>query len=252
MMLVDTTKCIACRACQAACKNWNGLPAESTTFTGSYENPPDYTPTTWTRLTFREHEKEDGSIQWNFGKLQCMHCTDAACVMVCPTGAMHRTPEGTVMVDPQKCIGCNYCAAACPYGVPRFDQVLGVMRKCTMCYDRTSNGLKPMCVKTCPVDALEFGDALTMQSKARARVEKLKASGVSGARLYGDDITGGTGVLYVLRDLPSRYGLPDEPGVPLYAQIWRVLFRPIRALAVVGLALGLIGNRSASKDLAKD
>ncbi len=250
-MLVDTTKCIACRACQAACKNWNGLPAEETHFTGSYENPPKYTPTTWTRVTFREFE-EDDSIKWLFGKLQCMHCTDASCVMVCPTGALHHTPEGTVMVDPKKCIGCNYCVGACPFGVAQLDTTMGMMRKCTFCYDRISNGLEPMCVKTCPVQALEYGDRVDIVDKAYDRVAKLKAQGVTGARVYGPDVVGGTGAVYVLKDAPSKYGLPDQPEVPVFSRVWNVLFGPLRALAVIGLALGLLANRVKAKDLSKD
>jgi len=251
-MLVDTTRCIACRGCQAACKNWNGLPAENTRFTGHYENPPRYTPTTWTRVTMREYEREDGSIQWLFGKLQCLHCTNASCVMVCPTGALHHTPEGTVLVDPKKCIGCNYCVGACPFGVAQLDTIKGVMRKCTFCYDRITNGLEPMCVKTCPTGAMQYGDRVEMVAKAYAIVDELKAKGVSGARVYGPDIVGGTGAVYVLTDLPSKYGLPDEPEIPVFSRVWNVLFGPLRALAVVGLALGLLANRIKIKDFSKE
>ncbi|MDP2856705.1 MAG: 4Fe-4S dicluster domain-containing protein [Bacillota bacterium] len=248
--LMDTGKCIACRACQAACKNWNDLPAVETRFDGTYENPKDLGPTTWTRVTIREHSEKDGSIKWLFAKTQCMHCTEAACVMVCPTGAMHHTPEGTVLVDPAKCIACNYCAGACPFNVPRFDQIKGYVRKCTFCYDRATNGLRPMCITTCPTGALEFGDRIEIVAKAHRRVADLKSQGTAGARVYGTDIVGGTGVVYVLKDEPTKYGLPNNPVIPLSAQAWKILFRPIRALAVAALALGLLSNRQKSNELA--
>ncbi len=247
--LVDTTKCIACRACQAACKNWNDLPAVETKFDGMLENPKDFGPTTWTRVTMREHTEKDGSVKWLFAKIGCMHCTQAACVMVCPTGALHHTEEGTVMIDPAKCIACNYCAGACPFNVIRFDQIKGHTRKCTLCYDRTANGLEPMCVRTCPTDALQFGDRLEMVARAHRRVAELRARGLTVARVYGDDIVGGTGVVYVLKDEPAKYGLPNSPAVPLSAQAWNILFRPVRLLAIAALALGLFSNRQKSSEL---
>ena len=82
-MLIDTSKCIGCRACQVACKQWNQLPAEKTTFTGTYENPPRFSPITWTKIAFNEYE-ENGRLHWLFSKQGCMHCGDAACIKVCP------------------------------------------------------------------------------------------------------------------------------------------------------------------------
>jgi formate dehydrogenase iron-sulfur subunit len=249
--LMDTSKCIACRACQAACKNWNDLPGVVTKFDGMYENPKDFGPTTWTRVTMREHVQKDGSVKWLFAKTQCMHCTEPACAMVCPTGAMHQTAEGTVLVDQAKCISCNYCIGSCPFSVPRYDQIKGFVRKCTLCYDRATNGLRPMCVTTCPTSALEFGDRRAIVNKAHKRVESLHSQGISTARVYGDDIVGGTGVVYVLKDEPAKYGLPNNPAIPLSAQVWRLLFRPVRALAVAALALGLLSNRKKSGELTE-
>jgi formate dehydrogenase iron-sulfur subunit len=251
-MLIDTTKCIACRACQTACKNWNNLPANETAFVGQLENPPDLSPVTWTRVTMREHRVETGPVKWLFAKVQCMHCSESACAMVCPTGAIHHTSEGTVLIDEAKCIGCNYCVGACPFNVPRFDQIKGTVRKCTFCYDRTTNGYAPMCAKTCPTGAITYGDRAQIVGAAFARAAQLRARGVSSARTYGTDIVGGTGVLYILRDDPVKYGLPDKPVIPLFASVWRVLFRPIRALAVVALALGLLSNRNRSKELTPE
>jgi formate dehydrogenase iron-sulfur subunit len=113
-MLIDTSRCIGCRACQAACKQWNQLPAEKTEFRGSYENPARFSSITWTKIVFREHE-ENGKVRWLFAKQGCMHCTEAACIKVCPANAIYRTEFGTVKIDPQRCIGCNYCAANCTY-----------------------------------------------------------------------------------------------------------------------------------------
>jgi len=213
-MLIDTSKCTACRGCQVACKQWNDLPGEETYNQGSYQNPPELSATTWKLVTFHELEKGD-QVRWLFLPMQCLHCTQASCVSVCPTGAAHRQGE-FVLIDENQCIGCGYCVQACPFGVPHSipgigDRHKGTARKCVFCIDRVSNDLLPACAKTCPPGAYKFGEREEMIALGQARVEALRADGHPNAYLYGENELGGLHVMFVLTEAASLYGLPDRP-----------------------------------------
>lgn len=247
-ILIDTSKCMACRGCQVACKQWNQLPAEETTFTGSYENPPGISTNTWMKITFNEVE-EGGRVKWLFGNQRCVHCTDAACMISCPAGAIYHTESGAVAIDEKKCIGCNYCAANCPFHAVSFDRLTNLPPKCTFCTDRTANGLQPACAAACPTDAIVFGDRTGLVSAASSRVNQLKQAGNPNAMIYGLEEVNGTGMLYVLADKPERYGLPADPQVPFGARLWGALFRPFRVLVVLAVGLGLWANRSQVKEI---
>jgi len=246
-VLVDTTKCTACRACQVACKQWNKLPALRTTFTGSYENPPDYRGS-YTRILFNE-SLVDGEPRWLFAKGQCMHCTEAACVMVCPTGAMHKSEFGTTVMDAAKCIGCNYCMGSCPFGVIYFDRDKNLARKCDMCYDRMQAGLTPACAKVCATGTLVYGERSEIMVKAQQAVAATANRGIS-TRIYGQDQVGGLGWIYVLRDTPESYRIPNVQDVPVSARVWDVLFKPARIAAGLALLVGLWANRREAVELA--
>ncbi len=246
--LIDVSKCIGCRGCQVACKQWNQLPAEKTTFVGTYENPPRFSSDTYLRVVFREHS-DNGRVDWLMSKQGCMHCTDAACMQACPVGAIYRTAFGTVHIDEVKCIGCNYCIVACPFGVIGFDRRTNKARKCTFCIERLENGLQPACAFVCPTGSITFGDSRELIPRAMDRVEQLKAAGKANARFYGLDEVGGTAMLYVLADEPEKYGLPAEPEVSLQTRIWDVVFKPVRVLVVVAVVFGLWVNRSRSKQI---
>lgn len=248
--IIDTSKCIGCRACQAACKQWNQLPAETTEFTGTYENPPQFSYRTWTKVVFREYS-ENNQIQWYMAKQGCMHCTDAACKLACPVGAIYHTEEGTVAIDEIKCIGCNYCAAACPFHVIGFDRRTNLAKKCTFCYDRLRNGLEPACSTACPTGSLVFGDERAMIALAQKRVETLKAKGHTNARIYGLNEVEGTAMLYVLADHPEKYALPADPQVPFRTRLWSIIYGPLRVLVVLAVGFGLWANRNQSKELDK-
>jgi len=195
-VLYDATKCIGCRACQVACKQWNQLPAVPTTNTGTYENPPRLDAYTFTRIHFTEIES-NGRFQWVFAKLQCMHCEHPACVEACIVGALEKTPDGPVVYDDRKCIGCRYCQVACPFGIPNFewDKPMPWIRKCTFCADRQSAGLKPACVTICPTGALKFGERDDLIAEARERIAA--ASGKYVDHIYGENEVGGTSWLYL-------------------------------------------------------
>lgn len=247
-MLIDPSKCIGCRSCQIACKQWNQLPAEKTKFTGTYENPPGFTPLTWTKIVFKEQEK-NGEIRWNLTKQGCMHCYDAACMTVCPADAIYRTNYGTVAVDVNKCIGCNYCAANCPFGAISFDRKTNVATKCTFCLDRIDNGLQPACANACPTGAIIYDSRSNILAAANKRVVQLKEQGQNNAYIYGIEEVEGTSMVYVLADYPEFYGLPKDPQVPWAARLWGFIFKPLRFFIVLLMALGLWVNKSHSKDI---
>ncbi|MDI9569944.1 MAG: 4Fe-4S dicluster domain-containing protein [Pseudomonadota bacterium] len=233
--LIDTTKCTACRGCQVACKQWNEMPGLRTKNWGSYQNPPDLQWNTWTLIRFQEYTDEKGGFKWLFRKDGCMHCTDAACVKVCPSGALHYAEYGTVGLNPSLCIGCKECISACPFDIPRYNRETDRIYKCDLCYDRLRNDESPACVKSCPTGALTFGRKDDMIKKAYARVKELGGN----ANVYGDKFVGGTHVLYVLEENPKVYEkLPRNPSVPLTVTIWKDLLKPMSLLAAGGVIGG--------------
>lgn len=162
-LTIDLDTCVGCHACAVACKEWNGeslmagpLPdydAYSKEVSGVWLN----------RIRNYEHGTYPDTKTVNV-PMSCLHCQEAACVTVCPTGASYKRPDGIVLVDPDKCMGCNYCAWACPYGARELDQNAGVMKKCTLCVDRIYDekllpeDRQPACVLACPTSARLFGD----------------------------------------------------------------------------------------------
>ena len=245
-MLVDTTICTGCRGCQVACKQWWDLPGEKTENRGTYENPLDLSPSTWTRITF--HEVEQGEqVHWFQMAWGCLHCAEAACVDVCPTHALkHDAKLGIVTLDRELCNGCGYCAQACPFKIPRLEtNVLsgrGKATKCNFCQDRLANNLLPACVKTCPSGALRFGDRAEMVALGQKRVAALKENGNSAANLYGDEFLGGLGRMFVLGAAAKEYRLPENPTYPMTIKLWQKLVQPLGKIAVVGTVAALAVN----------
>ncbi|SDO93730.1 4Fe-4S dicluster domain-containing protein [Actinacidiphila guanduensis] len=178
-------------------------------------------------------------LRWLMSSDVCKHCTHAACLDVCPTGALFRTEFGTVVVQEDVCNGCGYCVPACPYGVIDQRPSDGRVFKCTLCYDRLGDGMEPACAKACPTDSIQFGPLEELRERAAGRVAQLQAAGESGARLYGedpDDGVGGDGAFFLLLDEPEVYGLPPDPVVTTrdLPSMWRHA-----ALAAGGLLGGL-------------
>jgi formate dehydrogenase iron-sulfur subunit len=184
-------------------------------------------------------------FRWLMSSDVCKHCTHAGCLDVCPTGALFRTEFGTVVVQSDICNGCGYCVSACPYGVIDRREDDGRAWKCTMCYDRLSDGLEPACAKACPTDSIQFGPLDELRERARERVAQLHGNGVAEARLYGDspdDGVGGDGAFFLLLDDPEVYGLPPDPVVPTRdaGSMWRhaAVAAGAFALAAVSAFLG--------------
>src|SRR6185369_4548381 len=161
----DTSVCIGCKACEVACKEWNAIPDERSGLTGmSYDNSTALGANRWRHVAFIEQPvalgmptigapSVDGGVRWLMSSDVCKHCTHAACLDVCPTGALVRTEYGTVVVQPDICNGCGYCVPACPYGVIDIRPEDGRAFKCTLCYDRLKEGQTPACAQACPTES---------------------------------------------------------------------------------------------------
>ncbi|HYQ64968.1 4Fe-4S dicluster domain-containing protein [Actinophytocola sp.] len=267
----DTSVCIGCKACEVACKEWNAIPDTGLDFTGmSYDNTGGLGADTWRHVAFIEQRKplggqdtgrstvdlgmpampgqEEGSeFRWLMASDVCKHCTHAACLDVCPTGALFRTEFGTVVVQEDICNGCGYCVPACPYGVIDQREDDGRVWKCTMCYDRLGAGQEPACAKACPTDSIQFGELDVLRARADERLAQLHDAGIDDAQLYGrdpDDGVGGTSAFFLLLDRPEVYGLPPDPVVTTrdLPTMWRRAATAAGAL-LVGLAATFLGSK---------
>ncbi|MBV8152317.1 MAG: 4Fe-4S dicluster domain-containing protein [Candidatus Eremiobacteraeota bacterium] len=237
----DTTLCIGCKACEIACKEWNQLPSEGLTFTAqSYDNTGELSGTTWRHVAFVE-QRHNGANRWLMESDVCKHCTHAACLDVCPTGALIRTEFGTVVVQDDVCNGCGYCVPACPFGVIAKREDGGHAGKCTMCYDRLRDGETPACAKACPTQSIQFGDLDELRRRADARLEKVRAGEMyRDASLYlrdTDNGIGGAGAFFLLLDRPEVYGLPPAPrdATRDLPKMWRAM--GVAAATLVGALL---------------
>ncbi len=252
----DTSVCIGCKACEVACKEWNHVPEDGLALTGmSYDNTVGLSADTWRHVAFIEQRKPaaDGQDQfrWLMASDVCKHCTHAACLDVCPTGALIRTEFGTVVVQEDVCNGCGYCVPACPYGVIDRREDDGRAWKCTLCYDRLGAGMEPACAKACPTESIQFGPLDELRDRAAGRLTQLHDAGVADARLYGEDPgdgVGGDGAFFLLLDEPEVYGLPPDPVVATrdLPAMWRrvgAAAATLAAGAAAAFAAAALGGR---------
>jgi formate dehydrogenase iron-sulfur subunit len=241
---IDTTTCIGCKACEAACIEWNDLRHIGTEQTGSYQTLPTLQAEFWNLIKFNEREF-DGGLVWLMRKGQCMLCEEPGCLAACPApGAIVQYANGIVDVNPDNCIGCGYCETGCPFDVPRFHATTGKMAKCTLCVDRVEVGLEPACIKACPTGCLQFGTKDDMVALGNARVDQLKSTGFAQAALYNPQGVKGTTVITVLAhgDHPDWYGLPADPHVPWGVKLWKKIVRPLGAIAIFAAVAGAFGH----------
>lgn len=176
-LVIDLDTCVGCHACAVNCKEWNtGGEAGILPDYDKYGTQPD--GVWFNRIHSYESGKGSACRTVNLPR-SCLHCEDALCVTVCPTGASYkRAEDGIVLIDTDICIGCKLCSWACPYGAREFDEEVGVMRKCTLCIDRIENKdlpeaeREPACVATCPSRARHFGDLADPRSKVSRLVEE--------------------------------------------------------------------------------
>lgn len=216
-LLIDLTRCTGCRGCQVACKQWKKHEAEKTEFFGGpgYQNPADLSKNTFCLVTYSEVEK-NGRLEWVFGKKQCMHCQEPACVSACPVAALEKLEEGPVIYHKYRCLGCRYCMLACPFLVPRFDfqSPNPYITKCNLCFDRLDMGEIPACAKACPTGAIAFGDRDELIREAKRRISSNPSEYIH--HIYGLYEAGGTCVLHLSNVPFEKLGyVTDIPERPL-------------------------------------
>jgi len=239
--LIDVSSCIGCKACQVACMQWNDLRDDVGTVGGSYDNPRDLTPQSWTVMRFSEVEPEKDKLEWLIRKDGCMHCEDPGCLKACPApGAIVKYTNGIVDFISEHCIGCGYCVEGCPFDVPRISQKDNKAYKCSLCSDRVGVGLEPACVKACPTGAIRFGSKEDMLDFGAERIVDLKERGYANAGVYDPPGVGGTHVMYVLQhaDRPELYhGLPADPKISPLVALWKGIAKPLALVAMAGAVL---------------
>jgi formate dehydrogenase iron-sulfur subunit len=262
--LVDITKCIGCRACQVACKQWNDRDGEITELEAGlgFQNPVTLSAKTLTLISAHEipNEAAPGGMNYLFAMRRCLHCLEPACASACPTTALAGRADGPVTYDPDKCIGCRYCVWACPWGVPtaEWDSLAPKIYKCTHCTDRSEQPLPaarngqplskeeseqyktniavPACVKACPADALRFGTRDEMLQEAHNRISRHSDKYVD--HIYGEKEAGGTTVLYLSSVPFEKLGFPNV-GTESYPRLSATAMHAVPpAVLVVGALLG--------------
>jgi len=217
--LLDLGRCIGCQACVVACKTGNELP-EGMQYIHILEQ---------VRGTFP-------NLAGGFDNHRCYHCTEAACVAVCPTGALFKE-DGLTRLDREACSGCGYCVESCPYGVP--EMVDGRSSKCDACAAATTAGGEPWCVTTCPSRALVYGERQEILARAQARVAAMRDR-YPNAQVYGETQAGGLGVIMVLPDDPEVLDLPPDPAPPLVSRAWQKVVQP-GSIALTGVTVAAAG-----------
>jgi Fe-S-cluster-containing dehydrogenase component len=205
-VLVDTTQCLGCRSCEAACAEANGLPEP--------ERMGDEAVFTTHRETgerqFTVVNKAKGEGEAAYAKSQCMHCIVPACASACPVKALDKTDAGPVVYHEDRCIGCRYCMISCPFGVPKYeyDKAIPYVRKCSMCAGRLAEGKSPACVENCPGGALQFGKRTELLAEAKKRVFAPGSKYVP--HVYGESEAGGTSWMYIADRPFSDFGMPSD------------------------------------------
>ncbi|MBM4338640.1 MAG: 4Fe-4S dicluster domain-containing protein [Deltaproteobacteria bacterium] len=211
-ILVDTTRCVGCRACEEACAQANHMPVPDIGDSSVFEKKRN---TSVTQLTVvSRYQTEKGEV---FVKQQCMHCNQPGCVAACLVKAMEKRKEGPVTWE-RNCMGCRYCMPSCPFEMPKFEYESSNPRiqKCSLCWDRLEKGEIPACVEACPEEALSFGPRRKMIEEANSRI--YKNPGEYLTHIYGEHEVGGTGYLYISKVPFEQLGFRTDLGNIAYPE----------------------------------
>ena len=212
--LVDTTLCVGCRKCEQACNERYGLPKppESYDETSVLESPRRPDETSYTVVN-KYYPKHVGTLTWrerpSFVKFQCMHCNDPSCASACIVGALSKSPDGPVVYDVGKCIGCRYCMVACPFQIPAYEYNNALtpwIRKCTFCAKYLKEGGLPACAQICPREVMTFGKRSDLLRLARWKMKNHPGKYVD--HIYGEHEVGGTSWLYLASEPFDTIGFP--------------------------------------------
>ena len=214
-MLVGLTRCIGCRACEAACSEANGLagpvrPGEDSVFA----KPRSTDTRAYTVVNRYRTPKGVGTP--TFVKSQCMHCVAPACASACLVKALEKMPEGPVVYHADRCMGCRYCMVACPFEIPKFEyeKPIPIIQKCSFCSGRLARGEGPACATVCPAGTLQFGKREDLLETAKSRIYQNPDRYVR--RIYGEHEVGGTGWLYISRVPFEGLGFRTDLGTTPY------------------------------------
>ena len=241
-VLVDTTRCIGCRACEVACGEQNDRLVPDVLNDGALENHRDTSDKQF--MVVNKYETDKGDV---FVKKQCMHCYQAGCTAACPTEAMHKNSIGPVTWDADKCIGCRFCMVSCPFDMPKFEYGEWNPRivKCTMCFDRLEAGRKPACVEACPTDTLMFGTMVKNLEVARHRIYSHPDKYVH--QIYGEHEAGGTGYIYLSAVPFDQIGFRNDLGRTPYPEYTREFLYAVPAV-LFGVPAFLLGLNALARN----
>jgi formate dehydrogenase iron-sulfur subunit len=219
-LLIDITLCVGCNACQEACKKANNLPEGEEKKLSS---------TAYTAL-----EEHNGV----YVRRMCQHCDQPTCASVCPVGAFEKTPEGPVLYDESKCIGCRYCMQACPFQVPRYEwsSTYPRVQKCIFCHGRITKRLPTACAEACPTGATKFGDRDELIAEAFQRIHAEPTKYVN--KVYGQVEIGGTSILYITNVPFEQLGFRTQlEATALPTLTWNALSKIPSVVSVGGVFL---------------
>ncbi len=262
-VLVDCTWCVGCRSCEKACNAENkeldhrapDVFEDKTVF--EQKRRMDHNAYT----VVNRHQDPDDPGKSSYAKIQCMHCLYPACVSACIVGALSTEPDGPVVYDASKCIGCRYCMAACPFQVPAYEYsntLTPEVRKCTFCFQtRLSKGKIPACVESCPMQVMTFGKRTELLRLAREKMRKHPRRYVP--HIYGETEVGGTSWMYLSGMSFEKIGLPKfgyhpVPGYtePIQHALFKWFLPPLALYGALGGIMWLLKSRKKRAEAASD
>lgn len=256
-VLVDLTKCIGCRRCEWACNEWNKNPNRPLK---EFEESKDRKPSVFDRIR-RTHAGQFTVVNRFYDgqkpvyvKKQCMHCAEPACEASCFVAAFKKTPHGAVLYNPSLCVGCRYCMIACPFDIPAYeyyDPITPQITKCTMCFDRITEGKVPACVEICSADVMKFGPRSEILKLAHETINNNPERYIK--HVYGEHEAGGTNWLYISGVPFEKLGFSklDKTPIPEYSKNFLFTVKVLEIVAAAPLVWGayyMISRNKKKKD----